>query len=292
MEERKLNQNSPYKGSCIMLTTKHAKSIAIAPPFWDHLGASVIEYLVDTDKLGTFSGEVERQGNALECARRKCEWSLENLGSKVEFALASEGSFGPHPLVHFMPSDHEILYFIDRRHNFHLHLSHLSEKTNYRMQALDSWEELLKFASSVQFPSHALIIRPNDPDKKQHILKGINTSESLLEAFHELRKLSSDGKIRVETDMRAHVNPTRMAVIGELSEKLAQRLATLCPGCKIPGFGAVRVVKGLACGWCGLETDLIKTEIFGCKKCDYEEELPASHGLTKSEPTYCAYCNP
>ncbi len=292
MAQSNLVQKSLYDGSCFMLTTKHAKSIAIAPPFYKHLNASVIEYVVDTDKLGTFSGEIQRQGNALECARRKCEWSLEMLGSKVEFALASEGSFGPHPLAHFMPSDHEILYFIDRKHNFHLHLSHLSEKTNYRKQALDSWEELLKFASSIQFPTHALIIRPNDPEKTHHIFKGINTSEDLLEAFQESRKLSNDSKICVETDMRAHCNPTRMAVIGELAEKLAQRLATLCPRCDIPGWGLIRVKKGLECNWCGSQTELIKTEIFGCKKCDYEVELPASHGLTNSEPTYCAYCNP
>lgn len=292
MAQSKLEKKSLYYGSCFMLTTKHAKSIAIAPHFDNYLKASVIEYVVDTDTLGTFSGEVERQGNALECARRKCEWSLEMLGSKVEFALASEGSFGPHPVAHFMPCDHEILYFIDRKHNFHLHLSHLSEKTNYSMQTVGSWEELLKFASSAQFPSHALIIRPNDPENNQHIIKGINTSEKLLEAFQESLKLSPDGKIWVQTDMRAHVNPTRMTVISELAEKLAQRLASHCPKCDMPGWGIVNVKKGLECSWCSSQTELIKSEIFGCTKCDYEEELPASHGLTRSEPSYCAYCNP
>lgn len=293
MAEGRVNVKSPYNGSCVMLTTKHEKSKAIAPPFWNDLKASVIEYVVDTDNLGTFSGEIERHGNALDCARRKCEWAFKMLGPKVKFALASEGSFGPHPYIHFMPSDHEILYFIDREHNFHLHLSLLSEKTNYSMQALDSWQELLKFASLVQFPSHALIIRPNVSEKKQHILKGINTSDALLEAFHEFCKLSMDGKIWVETDMRAHFNPTRMTVIGELATILAQRLATHCPRCDFPGWGLVSVKKGLECSWCGSQTELIKTEIYGCTKCDHELELPASYGFEESSiPTYCAYCNP
>lgn len=57
MAINKLKHSSVYTNSCIVLTTKHAKSIAIAPPFEDKLGASVLEYVVDTDKLGTFSGE-------------------------------------------------------------------------------------------------------------------------------------------------------------------------------------------------------------------------------------------
>ena len=132
----------------------------------------MLEYVVDTDKLGTFSGEVERNGNALECARRKCEWSLERLGDKVEFAIASEGSFGPHPFIPFLPCDHEILYFIDRNQ---MHLSHLSEKTNYCMEALDSLEALKKFAKNVHFPSHALILRPNGRETKTPLFKGLGS---------------------------------------------------------------------------------------------------------------------
>ena len=41
MATNKLINESCYKGSCIFLTTKHAKSIAIAPPFLETLGASI-----------------------------------------------------------------------------------------------------------------------------------------------------------------------------------------------------------------------------------------------------------
>jgi hypothetical protein len=97
MGKSAIKAKSSYSGSCIIIPTKHAKAQAIMKSFWDILGASVIEYAVDTDRLGTFTGEVERIGTALECAKRKCKWSLEMLGDSAEYLLASEGSFGPHP---------------------------------------------------------------------------------------------------------------------------------------------------------------------------------------------------
>jgi len=96
----------------------------------EKLGAPVLEYLVDTDTLGTFSGEVERKGCGLECAGRKCAWGLQLVGNKVAYGLASEGSFGPHPFIPFLPCNQEILYFIDLQRGFHLPLLHISEKTN------------------------------------------------------------------------------------------------------------------------------------------------------------------
>lgn len=281
-----------YRGTCMILTTKHAKSIAVAPPFQEKLQAAVMEYVVDTDQLGTFSGEIEREGNALECARRKCEWAMERLGDKVEFALASEGSFGPHPFIPFLPCDQEILYFIDRRHDFHLHLSHLSEKTNYRTEAVDSYDALQKLAEEAQFPSHALILRSNGRKTKVPLFKGIDSQDALEEAYKECLKHSTDGKVWVETDMRAQFNPSRMEVISELAAKLAERLATHCPKCSTPGWGKVRVEKGLECSWCGSETELVKSEIYGCTKCDHEETTGRTDGLEKAEPGNCGYCNP
>lgn len=292
MAEHALKSRSAYAGSRFFLTTKHAKSIAIAPPFLEKLEASVVEYVVDTDTLGTFSGEVEREGSALECARRKCELSLSHAGDEVEFALASEGSFGPHPVLFFIPCDHEILYFIDRRHGFHLYMSHSSEKTNYRTEAVGSLEELKKLAEEAQFPSHALILRPDGRDAKAPMFKGVNTPSVLEAAFAECMEHASNGKVWVETDMRAQFNPSRMEVIGELAAKLADRLAAHCPKCRTPGWGKTRVEFGLECSWCGSATELVKAEVFGCTKCDHEETTGRADGLTRAEPGQCGYCNP
>lgn len=292
MAINRFQKSSAYAGSTIIITTKHAKSIAIAPPFLKKLNAHIIEYVADTDMLGTFSGEKKRVGTALECARKKCELSFEKPNSKVEFALASEGSFGPHPLFPFVACNQEFFYFIDLKRDFHLHLSHLSEKTNYNMQALNSLEELEKFTKQAKFPSHGLILRPNTTKNKEIMFKGITSQEALENAFYECLKTTSDGKIWVETDMRAQFNPSRMSVIGELATRFAERLATNCPKCSTPGWGKIREKKGLACEWCDSETDLIKLEFFGCTKCNYEEINERPDHLKKADPSSCQYCNP
>lgn len=284
--------SSLYARRSIILTTKHAKAIAIAPPFLDKLNASVLEYVVDTDKLGTFSGEIKRETDALSCVRKKCHWAIDELGDKVKFALANEGSFGPHPVIPFMPCDHEILYFIDREQDFHLHLSYRTEKTNYAMETIDSLEALQQFAEKTLFPSHALIVRPYGCEVAELLFKGLNTQSALEAAFKQCQQATPDKKVWVETDMRAQFNPMRMLAIGELAAALAQRLATHCPECRMPGWGRSRQEKGLTCRWCGMPTELVKSEIFTCVKCSYEEALERSDGLKQAEPQYCPYCNP
>jgi hypothetical protein len=92
--------------------------------------------------------------------------------------------------------------------------------------------------------------------------------------------------------MRAQCNPTRMAVIGELTEKLAERLATPCPACRAPGWGNVRVETGLLCKWCGSPTRMVKQQIFGCTLCAHEEASGRPDGLEQADPGQCQYCNP
>jgi hypothetical protein len=285
-----MNENSPYAGTSIILTTNHSKSIAIAPSFVNLLSAKIIEYEIDTDKLGTFCGEIERVGNRLDCAKMKCELGL-NIANSY-YGLASEGSFGPHPYIPFLPCDNEILYFIDRNREFHLYLSCLSEKTNYNMQLLDSMEELERFSAKALFPSHALILRPDHKENKNYIFKGINRVDILEIAFKDSIKHSKNGKVWVETDMRANMNPSRMSVIRRLADELARRLLALCPKCENPGWGKVQVEKGLECSWCGMETELIKAELYGCTKCDHKEKRPPSHNLLTAAPVNCLYCNP
>ena len=285
-----MNEHSAYAGSAIILTTKHSKSTAVAHSFFNLLSAEIVECAIDTDTLGTFSGEIERKSSALECAKIKCELGINLTNS--DYGLSSEGSFGPHPYIYFLPGNNEILYFIDRKRDFHLYVSRLSEKTNYAMESVGSMQELQKFAKKALFPSHALIIRPDNQENKNYIVKGINTVDMLETAFNESMKHSAHGKVWVETDMRAHMNPSRMMVIQELAGDLAQRLLVLCITCKTPGWGKVAIEKGLECRWCGLKTELIKSEIYGCTKCDYKEKKTPSHNLRKAGPEHCSHCNP
>jgi hypothetical protein len=283
-------QLSAYTNCDFVLVTQHGKGRAVAPAFLQTLNAVVTELRLDTDTLGTFTGEVSREGSALDCARRKCLWGIEESGA--EFCLASEGSFGPHPYMPFLPCEREILYCVDHRHDFELHESRMTHATNYRMKSVSSLAELREFAGQAGFPTHALIVRPNEWRDKSILFKGITSLDRLQFAFSESSRASADGLAWIETDMRAHLNPGRMAVIAELAAQMAQRLATVCPACSTPGFGGLRVEKGLRCEACGTATELVQFEIFGCAKCAHEETRSRSDGLTAAEPVNCPYCNP
>ena len=290
MANRPEDSRSPYDGCRIVLTTKHEKIVAIRPAFEEFLAAEIVVCEADTDQLGTFSGEIDRQGTALDCARRKCELGMRLAGES--YGVASEGSFGPHPSIPFFPCDHEILYFIDDARGIQVHESLLSEKTNYRMGAVATREDLDRFVETSLFPSHALIVRPNLWSDRSVIFKGIQSPVDLDEAFHECLSRSEDGMVWVETDMRAHVNPTRMSVIGELARKLGRRLSTECPACKTPGWGIVGFEKGLQCEYCHLPTELVSQEIYGCVSCSVRERLKRSDGLESASQRYCTWCNP
>ena len=281
---------SPYDGKCIVLTTKHAKACAAAPAFDRILGAGVIEYHFDTDTLGTFSGEIEREGTALDAARKKVQLAISNLD--VPFVLASEGSFGPHPEIGFIPANHELLHFVDRERDFALTVTMMTTETNYRMAEVGSIEELHDFAETTKFPRHGLILSALPRGPKCRILKGINGWEDLDEAFHLLHSQSRNEGVWVETDMRANFNPTRMTVIGRLAEKLARQLSTPCPSCGTPGWGDIGGVEGLECGWCGEPTRQIKSLVQGCPKCDYRQTVGRPDGLQRSDPAHCPNCNP
>lgn len=284
--------NQAYQGAGILVPNKHSKSRALASSFLKHLGASVQDYFIDTDTLGTFSGEVERMGSALECARRKCELGFEAAGAKFEYFLASEGSFGPHPQIPFMAWDQEILYFIDRKRGFHLHMIYGTEKTNYEIRELETLNELNRFSKSIQFPTHALIIRPKNPKTKQLVFKGIDTQQQLEAAFIQSLEESLDSKVLASSDMRANFNPTRMTAISELANLLAQRLNVECPGCNTPGWGTIGFEKGLVCEYCRQPTQMIIQEIHGCALCSHIEKLYRTDGLKVAPQTYCGWCNP
>lgn len=277
-----------YQHAQIILTTKHEKSKAIGPAFNTLLNAQVLEYPFDTDQLGTFTGEIPRQLSALECARSKCLLGIE--ASQSPYGLASEGSFGPHPELPFLKSDHEILYFMDQKHGFELYVSSLSENTNLSMQTIESFDELQQFCQKVQFPSHALIMEPS-PRSLDHSLlfKGLNSPKALMQAFEMCLNASPEKRVWVETDMRAHMNPTRMQVIEQLAWDLSKRLSRLCPACQMPGWGIIAQESGLACRDCGQKTAWIQKTIEGCVRCPHQEHRQKAE---YADPASCDRCNP
>ncbi|MFC4769794.1 DUF6671 family protein [Effusibacillus consociatus] len=281
----------PYSGRKAVLATMHGKELAIGPPFHKLLQVSIeIPEGIDTDRLGTFTGEIARKGTPLETLRKKVKIGMEHLG--IPYGIASEGSFGPYVYFPFIAQDHEILLWIDDERGIEVVEQKISTDTNYNSKTVSKRNYLGYFLNKSFSPSHALIVRPNSGFIPGLTFKGLKKVNEVKEAIKRCAAASTDGLALVQTDMRAHMNPTRMKVIGELAEKMAHRLATLCPNCSCPGWGIVDVVQGLPCGGCGLKTEQIAQEVYGCPSCDLRKTMPRQDGVTKSSPAYCHWCNP
>jgi hypothetical protein len=272
-----------FEGREIRIATMHGKEKVIGPALEEAFKMKYSVAAFDTDLLGTFSGEVERVLTPLEAAREKCRLALEN--DNAEIAIASEGSFGTHPTLYFMPSDEEILLLVDRKNDLEIAVKHTSLQTNYGYFSTESEEPVADFLKRVKFPSHALIVKTAD-----FIEKGIQSKEQLDRAINAC--ISLNGQYQLMTDMRAMYNPSRMRVIQEATDKLIQKMQSQCPGCSRPGFGITDALKGLLCSTCSMPTRSVKTVIYSCEGCHYTEKADFPEGKTEEDPMFCDFCNP
>lgn len=276
-----------YQDIKIILATNHKKEEAIRKPFEDVFNAKIVvpdDY--DTDQFGTFTGEIPRHDTAYDTVINKAKDASLKYG--FDYAIANEGSFGPHPLMYFAATDIELISFIDHKNDIIVVESEITTETNYGHKDINLTTDYSDFLKKIQFGTHGLIIRCLD--NNNIIAKGINQFEELVSILN-----SSFGRykeIRLETDMRAMMNPTRMSIINKLTIKLVQRLQQKCHQCKMPGFGKESVEGHLLCEACGTETELYQTKVLSCIKCDYKEYFPRPDGLEKADQKDCPYCNP
>ena len=275
-----------FAGRTLVIATMHGKERVIAPLLEQHLHVrcTVVERL-DTDQLGTFTGEIERVLDPLEAARRKCELAMELTGA--DLAVASEGSFGAHPSLFFAAADDELVVLVDRLNGVEIVGRELSTDTNFDSAEITSEQELRDFAERVGFPEHALILRAA---KAGELAKGLHDWDALLFAYR--RMVTAHGKVTAETDMRAMHNPRRMQVIAQAAQRMVERALVTCAECRTPGFGLVDIRRGLPCGWCGTPTEGVLALVNGCAKCGHREELPPPDGRASADPQWCPVCNP
>ncbi|MGE5408205.1 MAG: DUF6671 family protein [Syntrophothermus sp.] len=282
----------PYRGAGAILTTQHGKEAAIAPALLAAPGLEVRPTEgVDTDALGTFTGEIARPAPPGPTAIRKAKLGIEESG--LPRALASEGSFGPHPGAFVVAAGLELIAFVDAERGIEIVESRLSARTNFASRTCSDLDaETEEFLRGVGFPSHAVIARPNAGGGRADLVKGLTDPGRLGRAIARSAGRSEDGRARLETDMRAHLNPTRMAEIATVADALGRRLATLCPDCSAPGFGRLESRRGLPCSSCGTPTDRVAEEVLGCAGCGARRAAPRGDGLEAASPASCPACNP
>lgn len=281
-----------FAGRIAALGTMHGKASVVGPLLVEALGLRVeVPAGLDTDRLGTFSGEVPRAGSQLEAARAKAELAMALTGADI--GLGSEGSFGPHPAVPFVAANRELLVLVDRQHGFEIVGSVLTTATNHSFAIVASAPEALGFAKRAGFPSHALIVRDGpDPQGSRVVAKGIVTPAALTAIVEDALARAPARAVTVEADMRAHLNPRRMLAIAEATRELIRLVLARCPSCACPGFDLIEVEAGLACGWCGRPTREALAYILGCQRCDLKERQPFPAGAKVADPGRCDACNP
>ncbi|MEN9931569.1 MAG: hypothetical protein RIS17_142 [Pseudomonadota bacterium] len=274
-----MSADHPYRGARVALATQHGKAGALAPPLARRLGLIVAPVAIDTDAFGTFTGTRPRTGTAAEAALAKARAGM--AASGLQLGLASEGSFGPHPWLPFGAGGVETLAFIDAERGLELTLSAVSRRTNFAHHDVVDGEYIAPFLARVGFPSHALVVKDD-------------SGAVLATGVQDLSKLTALARpgTRLETDMRAHMNPTRMAAIRALAGRLAARLAASCPACGSPGWGQTDVQRGLPCSSCRQPTQGVLAIVDGCTVCSHSETRPRPDGITAASPAHCDWCNP
>lgn len=277
-----------YAGRRVALLTQHGKESAIAPVLNTALGCRVERVSgFDTDTLGTFTRDIPRAGAQREAARKKARIGMELSG--LPLGLASEGSFGPDPMTGMFAWNVELLIFIDDERGIEV-TGVAQGKTNFAHLLTTDWAAAEAFARQAVFPAHHLVVRPEHEDDRR-MRKGISAWVALESAFISALAESANGQVFIETDVRAHANPTRMINIGLATEDLAKKLCSLCPDCGTPGFGIVERVAGLPCADCDAPTRETRAEVHGCLKCAHRETHERAD-RQYADPERCDYCNP
>jgi hypothetical protein len=274
-----------FEGRRLLVATKHGKEAVIAPLFERTFGVQCIvpdDY--DTDQFGTFTGEIPRRSDPLATARQKRYTAMLRYG--FDLAIASEGSFGSHPVIGFLPCNDELLILADTRNNFEIGERELSTQTNIDAATVESEAELTDFTERCGFPMHGVILSiPGTATRT----KGINDPDRLIQTFRSYKKIADE--VKIETDMRAMHNPTRMRVIENAVVKLIERINCLCPECHFPGFGITQAIPGLPCAMCNRPTMSTLAYVHSCVQCHHTAELPTTE-RKHEDAAFCDHCNP
>lgn len=283
-----MSHPSVYHGQTAALLTQHGKETLLGPLLGQHLGCGLQHVTgFDTDQLGTFTRERPRPGTQLDAARRKARVGMTLSG--LPLGLASEGSFGMDPHMGLVPWNTEIVIWIDAHRQLEV-VGMAQGPADDRQSVLNSREALHTLATAAGFPAHGLVLRPEGPDDPR-VHKNLDTWDDLNQAFDTALAASANGAVFAESDLRAHRNPTRQALIHRAGVDLVQRLLSACPVCQSPGFSQHGHVPGLRCRACGRRTPLPVAETWHCPCCRHEIQrpLPSAAG---ADPAQCGHCNP
>jgi hypothetical protein len=283
-----MTDTTVYAACKVALLTQHGKEKVLAPVLEPGLGCR-IEHVTgfDTDQLGTFTREIPRHGTQIEAARRKARIGMDRSGLRL--GLASEGAFGPDPISGMLPWNVEHLLWIDDERGLEV-IGRAQGPACFAHRLTSSWDSACEFAQQVGFPDQYIVMRAGHQDDPR-IRKDIHAWDAFAAQFQALSAMSDTGQVFIETDSRAHANPTRQAMIARAADDLLQRLCMPCPACGLPGFGRVESLPGLPCADCGAPTSQPYADRYRCPTCAHDA-IREREGPASADPGRCPCCNP
>lgn len=196
---------SPYACRHAVLATMHGKEEAIAPVLRDRLGLIVSSAPdIDTDALGTFTGEIPRAGTIREAAIAKARLGMKATGLPI--GLASEGSYGPHPQIPFVPGGVELMVLVDDMRGIVVSEHLIEDAPVFGHGYVVAGDDVTPILDRLGFPAHALIVKPAESEGGAgNIHKGLRDRTALELAVMSAKAQSDDGRALIQTDMRAHI---------------------------------------------------------------------------------------
>ncbi len=279
-------RTGPYAGAQMVIGTMHGKQHQVGPAFAALLGAEVIAPTgLDTDRFGTFTGDVERSLPAAATAAAKAREAMVATG--IPYGLASEASYNTR--YGAFPVHEEILIFLDEIRGIEVLECDVGADETGCTQRVVTQDAAHTAARSFGFPHQGATVRTVDVAGVRVFGRGLTDLAGLSHAVRTALD-SGTGPVWVGPDHRAHHNPSRRAVLRRLAGRLARRLATACPGCHSPGYGAVGERAGLPCRVCGTPTDLALGDVHGCPGCTHTTFVRRTE--TTADPGWCPMCNP
>ena len=281
-----MSRRVPVGDGDFVLVTQHHKGAVVDPIFSEILGVRVTELHADTDQLGTFDGETPRRDTPLATAMAKAQLGRD-LG--VARALASEGTFSPHPSMPWITVNSEIIVAVVDDLPSPVVGSAASVDTVVISREVSPLDNLEEIATLARIPDHSVLVRNVDVDPVS-MIKGINDVDLLRTVVMEISRASPSGHALVQSDLRAHHNHSRRIVIATAARDLATRLATPCPSCDLVGWGVADVIRGATCSDCGLPTNMACGERWECPHCRASRSLVDDS--LRGDPAACDRCNP
>ncbi len=276
-----------YAGTVIAMGTMHGKERQVGPPFAEVLGARVVAPGgIDTDRFGTFTGDVSRTLAPLAAATEKARLAMQVAG--VPLGLASEASY--ETWLGVLARHEEVMVFIDDTRGILVVEAVAVPAAPGAPQLVDVAEHAVEAARRFGFPGQGAAVKAVVDGRPDIFGKGITDATTLVGIVDAALAVADSGQAWVEPDLRAQHNPSRRNVLIALAGRLARRLVTACPRCQCPGYGVVGVCDGLPCLACGCSTTLIAADVYGCPSCEHRSTV--WHATPGAEARFCPRCNP